>query len=388
MIERQKEQLALKSLLKHFPVVAILGARQVGKTTLARAVARQGQGPVTFFDLENPDDLARLNEPMLALKELRGMIVIDEVQRRPDLFPVLRVLADRQRKPARFLLLGSASPELLRQSSESLAGRIVYHALDGFSLDEVGSSQYERLWIRGGFPRSYLARSAAVSSQWRQEFIRTFLERDLPALGITIGAVTLRRFWTMVAHYHGQVWNASEFGRSFGVADTTVRNYLDILSAALVVRQLQPWFENLSKRQVKAPKIYVRDSGLLHSLLNLESMTDLQSHPKLGASWEGYALEQVIHQVGARPEECFFWATHAGAELDLLIVRGSQRRGYEFKRTTAPQMTPSMRTALTDLKLTSLDVIHAGDLSFPMGEKIRAVAMARLLEDVQPLKKQ
>lgn len=385
MIERLKELYALTKLLKQFPVVAILGARQVGKTTLAHAAARKGKGPVMFFDLEDPDDLARLNEPMLALKSLRGMIVIDEVQRRPELFPILRVLADRPRKPARFLLLGSASPELLRQSSESLAGRIVYHELDGFSLDEVGSAQYERLWLRGGFPRSFLARSATDSSQWRQEFIRTFLERDLPALGITIGAVTLRRFWTMVAHYHGQVWNASEFGRSFGVSDTTVRHYLDILTAALVVRQLQPWFENLSKRQVKAPKIYVRDSGLLHSLLNLSTMTDLQSHPKLGASWEGYALEQVIHQVGARPEECYFWATHSGAELDLLIVRGRQRRGYEIKRTTSPHMTPSMRSAMTDLKLTSLDVIHAGELTFPMGEKVRAVAMARLLKDIKPL---
>lgn len=386
MIRREHEAETLESLLRRFPVVAILGARQVGKSTLARQVATQLGGPVAYFDLEDPDDRARLREPLLALRPLRGLIVLDEVQRQPDLFPILRVLADRPRRPARFLVLGSASPELLQQSSESLAGRIAYHELDGFGLDEVGVNHYQRLWLRGGFPRSYLARTNADSQRWRHDFIRTFLERDLPQLGITVGATTLRRFWTMIAHYHGQVWNASEFGRSFGVADTTVRHYLDILTSALVVRQLPPWFENVSKRQVKAPKVFVRDSGLLHSLLNLPTMADLEAHPKLGASWEGFAIEQVIRQIGAHPGECFFWATHSGAELDLLIVRGRKRLGFEIKRTSAPQVTPSMRIALQDLKLTSLDVIHAGEHTFPLSEKIRAVGMERLLKDVRPLK--
>jgi hypothetical protein len=373
-------------LLRHTPVVAILGARQVGKTTLARRVAARMQGPTTFFDLEHPGDLARLADPMLALGGLRGLVVLDEVQKRPELFGTLRVLADRPRKPARFLILGSASPELLRQSSESLAGRIMYHELSGFSLDEVGVGKHERLWLRGGFPRSYLAPSLARSDRWREEFIRTFLERDLPQLGIGVSAPTLRRFWTMIAHYHGQTWNASEIARSFGVADTTVRHYLDILTAALVVRQLQPWFENLSKRQIKAPKLYVRDSGLLHRLLNLTTKEDLEGHPKVGASWEGFIVEQVIRHVGARPQECFFWGTHGGAELDLLIVRGRVRLGFEIKRTSAPQVTPSMRTALADLGLSRLDVIHAGEETFPLGPKIRAVAVSRLLADVERLK--
>jgi predicted AAA+ superfamily ATPase len=385
MIQRPEEVQKLLGLLKRHPVVAMLGARQVGKTTLARQVARKSPGPVTFLDLENPDELALLAEPMLTLAERRGLVVLDEVQRRPDLFPILRVLVDRPRRPARFLLLGSASPDLLRQSSESLAGRIVYHELNGFALAEVGTKNFERLWLRGGFPRSYLARTLPASNQWRREFIRTFLERDLPQLGITVGAATLRRFWMMVAHYHAQIWNASEFGRSFGVADHTARNYLDILTAALVVRQLQPWFENLSKRQVKAPKIYVRDSGLLHSLLNLPTLVDLKSHPKVGASWEGFAIEQIIHRLGANPEECCFWATHAGAELDLFVIRGRQRLGFEVKRTSAPVVTPSMRSALADLRLARLDVIHAGTKTFPLGPRLRAVAMERLLKDIEPL---
>jgi predicted AAA+ superfamily ATPase len=386
MIRRVQEEDAVLRLLRQFPVVAILGARQVGKSTLARQVVGKSAGPVTYFDLEDPDDRARLREPMLALRSLRGLIVLDEVQHQPDLFPILRVLADRQRRPARFLVLGSASPDLLQQSSESLAGRIAYHELDGFGLDEVGVEHYSRLWLRGGFPLSYLARTAAESQRWRRHFIRTFLERDLPQLGITIGATTLRRFWTMIAHYHAQVWNASEFGRSFGVADTTVRHYLDILTSALVVRQLAPWHENLSKRQVKAPKVFVRDCGLLHSLLNLSAQADLDAHPKVGASWEGFAIEQVIRRLGAQPNECHFWATHAGAELDLLVVRGRKRLGFEIKRTTAPSVTPSMRIAFEDLRLTSLDVIHAGEHTFPLGSKLRAVAMGRLLKDVSPIR--
>lgn len=385
MIRRDQELETLRRLLSQHPVVGIVGARQVGKTTLARSLVVRTTGPSSIFDLENPEDLARLGDPMLALKELKGLVVIDEIQRYPGLFAVLRVLVDRPKPPARFLVLGSASPDLLRQSSETLAGRIVYHELGGFSLDEVGAENHTRLWLRGGFPRSYLARTHAESDVWRQGFIRTFLERDLPQLGITIGSTTLRRFWSMLAHYHGQMWNGSEFARSFGVADTTIRNYLDLLTSALVVRQLPPWHENISKRQVKAPKVYVVDSGLLHSLLNVRRLEELEGHPKVGASWEGFVLEQIIRRLDARPNESFFWATHGGAELDFLVVRGGQRLGFEIKRTSSPRLTPSMRSALSDLKLQRLEVIHAGEETFPMAAKVRAVALSRLLEDLQPL---
>jgi len=386
MLKRSLEVETLRGLLRRHPVVGIIGARQVGKTTLARAIADTASGPVTFYDLENPSDMSRLGDPMLALQGLRGLIIIDEIQRYPELFPVLRVLVDRPGKPARFLALGSASPSLLRQTSETLAGRIVYHHMDGFALDEVGVDQYERLWFRGGFPRSYLAKSNAESDEWRRGFIRTFLERDLPQLGITIQSTTLHRFWTMLSHYHGQTWNASEFGRSFGVADTTIRNYLDVLSSALVVRQIQPWHENIGKRQVKAPKVYLADTGILHALLNIRSHKDLEGHPKLGASWEGFIIQQLTRRLGALPEECFYWATYSGAELDLLIIRGGQRIGFEIKRTTAPRVTSSMRNALADLKLRRIDVIHAGEHTFPLEKQIRAVAISRLFEDIKPLR--
>jgi len=386
MIERVRQCEILRGLLKRHPVVGIIGARQVGKTTLARLLVAQTKRPTSYFDLENPEDIARLADPMLALKGLKGLVVIDEIQRYPDLFPVLRVLVDRSKSLARFLVLGSASPELLRQSSETLAGRIVYHELRGFSLDEIGAENHLQLWLRGGFPRSYLARSHLLSDEWRRGFIRTFLERDLPQLGITIRSTTLYRFWTMLAHYHGQIWNASEFGRSFGVADTTVRNYFDLLTSAMVVRQLQPWHENISKRQVKAPKIYIADSGLLHTLLGLRTLSELEGHPKIGASWEGFVLEQVIHRLKASANECFFWATHGGAELDLLVIRGQKRLGFEIHRTSAPRMTPSMRFALSDLKLQHLDVIHAGEGTFQLDKNVRALALSRLLEDLKHLR--
>ena len=386
MIERRQETDTLHGLLKRHPVVGIIGARQVGKTTLARFFLKESQQKSSYFDLENPEDIARLADPMLVLKDLKGLVVIDEVQRLPDLFQVLRVLVDRPKLPLRFLVLGSASPDLLRQSSETLAGRIVYHQLNGFAFDEIGTERQKRLWLRGGFPRAYLARTNSQSHEWLRGFIRTFLERDLPQLGITIRSTTLQRFWTMLAHYHGQIWNSSEFGRSFGVADTTVRNYLDLMTSALVTRQLQPWHENISKRQVKAPKIYITDSGVLHNLLNLRSMMDLEGHPKVGASWEGFLLQQLIRRLQAFPEECYFWATHGGAELDLFVLRGRRRYGFEFKRTTSPRVTPSMRSALSDLKLNRLDVIHAGENTFPLSENIRAVSWQRLLVDVQPLK--
>lgn len=384
MIDRTKEVQVIRGLLRRHRIVAIVGARQVGKTTLARLVLKTLRGPVAYFDLENPDDDARLADAMTALRRLRGLVVIDEVQRRPELFPILRVLADRP-SGAKFLLLGSASPALLQRSSETLAGRIVYHELRGFSLDEVGSDRLDQLWARGGFPRSFLARSLAESDEWRRAFIRTFLERDLPQLGITIQSTTLRRFWNMLAHYHAQVWNSSEFARSFGVADTTVRGYLDLLSAALVVRQLQPWHENLRKRQVRSPKVYIVDSGLLHTLLGLRTLADVESHPKAGASWEGFVLEQVVRRLGARLEECYFWATHSGAELDLLVIRGRHRWGFEVKRTSAPRVTPSMRVARADLRLSRLDVIHTGEHTFPLEARIRAVAASRLIEDLPAL---
>ena len=386
MIERDREIETVQKLLQRHPVVGIVGARQVGKTTLARSLVAKTKGPSLYFDLENPEDLARLSDPMLALKELKGLVVIDEIQQHPNLFPVLRVLVDRPMTPTRFLVLGSASPNLLRQGSESLAGRIFYHELGGLSLDEVGIENCIQLWLRGGFPRSYLARTHTQSDEWRHGFIRTFLERDLPQLGINIRSTTMRRFWTMLAHYHGQIWNTSEFARSFGVADTTVRNYLDLLTSALVIRQLQPWYENISKRQVRAPKVYLADSGVLHTLLNLRTQGDLEGHPKVGASWEGFVLGQIIRLLRVRSDECFFWATHGGAELDLLVVRGRQRLGVEIKRTSSPRITPSMRSALSDLKLQHVDIIHAGEMTFPMSKNIRAVALSRLLEDIKPLR--
>ena len=384
-LPRPRHETRLRELLRTSPVVAILGARQVGKTTLARRIARSWPGGATFFDLEDPADVARLQDPMLALSPRRGLVVLDEVQRRPDLFPALRVLADRPRRPARFLVLGSASPGMLRQSSESLAGRIAFHELPGFSLEETGATRGERLWLRGGFPLSYLARSEDRSRSWRRDFVRTFLERDLPQLGVQIPSATLERFWAMLAHYHGQVWNSSEFARSFGVSDVTVRKYLDLLTATFVVRQLRPWSENLGKRQVKSPKVYLTDTGLLHSLLGVQSKADLERHPKVGASWEGFALGSVVDRLRARWDECYFWATHAGAEIDLLVVRGRTRLGFEIKRTTAPSVTRSMHSALGDLGLKRLDVIHAGAHTFPLAPRIRAVAFDRLLEDLAPL---
>jgi predicted AAA+ superfamily ATPase len=387
-VRRSRHLQTVRHLLRDHPVVAILGCRQIGKTTLARQVAAGWRGPKAFFDLEDDVDRQRLRDPGLALRELSGLCVLDEVQHLPEIFRLLRVLADRPRRPARFLILGSASPELLRQSSESLAGRIAFHELDGFDMGELArtrSFQLERLWLRGGFPVSYLARDDQRSMQWRLDFVRTFLERDLPALGITLPAATLGRFWNMLAHWHGQVWNASEFGRSLGVSDATARRHLDLLKGTFVVRVLRPWHENLAKRQVKSPKVYVADCGLLHALLGCTELDDLLAHPKVGASWEGFLLAQVVQRLGARPEECYFWGTHQGAELDLVVVRGRRRLGFEFKRREAPELTPSMRVALADLRLDELTVVHAGKESWPMADGVRAVAAHRLLDVIRPL---
>ncbi len=386
MIHRSGHLHRVEELLRRNAVVGILGARQVGKTTLARHVAKASERKVHWFDLEDARDVVRLQDPMAQLTPLKGLVVLDEIQQRPDLFPALRVLADRPRKPARFLVLGSASPDLLKQSSESLAGRIHYHHLGGLCSDEVGIDAVQRLFLRGGFPRSFLARTNAESMAWRRQFIETFLQRDLPQLGIQTPAVTLRRFWTMLAHYHGQIWNGSELARSLGVSQPTVRTYLGLLEATFVVRRLQPWHENLKKRQVKAPKLYLEDTGLLHCLLNLPTQFDLDGHPKVGASWESFAMGAVVSRLGARWDECYFWATHQGAELDLLVVRGRKRLAFEFKRTTAPRTTSSMRIAMDDLGLPSLRVVHLGDHTFPMAEKITAVAFRDLEANLRPLR--
>lgn len=378
MIKRIPHLELLLRKLKINPLVGLLGPRQVGKTTLARQVTSRWRGRAYWFDLEDERDLERLTSPMQALEGLKGLIVIDEVQRRTDLFQALRVLADRRPLPAKFLLLGSASPELIKQNSESLAGRVSYYELPALSLAEVRRADWRRLWLRGGFPRSYLAHNEAASRDWRRDLVKTYLERELPGLNFRVPAATMRRFWAMLAHYHGQVWNSSEFARSFGVSDKTVRNYLDILSDTFMVRLLRPWHENLSKRQIKSPKIYFRDSGILHLLCAVEGYAQLQINPRCGASWEGFALEQTIQMIGAKEDQCYFWATHQGAELDLLRVRGAKREGFEFKYSRSPGLTPSMRTALKDLRLDHLCVVHPGIERYPLGKNIEAIPLTEL----------
>src|SRR5262245_42432546 len=372
MIERRTDLELVRAALRRSRVVALLGPRQCGKTTLARHFVRSDS--VNYFDLEDPQSLARLAEPDLALRPLRGLVVIDEVQRRSDLFPLLRVLADRKPLPARFLILGSASPDLLRQSSETLAGRLETVLLEGFRLADVGTRAQGRLWLRGGFPLAYTARSERDSYAWRQQFVQTFLERDIPQLGIEIPAVALRRYWTMLAHYHGQIWNGAELARAMAVSEPTVRRYLDLLAGVFMVRQLPPWFENLGKRQVKSPKVYVRDSGLLHTLLAIADRRALELHPKVGASWEGFAIEEVLKAV--RPDEAYFWATHQGAELDLLLFKHGRRVGVECKRTDAPKLTPSMRIAMDDLKLDRLIVVYPGERRYALADGIEVVPLA------------
>lgn len=384
-MDRWRVRERIELALRRNPVVALLGMRQVGKTTLAREVAANRRGPTHLFDLEDDRVLARLREPIAALEPLRGLVVLDEVQRLPELFRSLRVLADRPRTPARFLVLGSASGDLLHQSSESLAGRIAHVPVGGFTLDETGIARLDTRWLRGALPASFLARGDEASLEWRRSYMTALLERDLPQLGVRIPATTMRRFWTMLAHWHGQIWNGSEFGAAFGISHTSVRRYLDVLTDAMVVVQQQPWHENLAKRQVKSPKIRLADSGLLHALLQIGTLDELLGHPKVGASWEGFAMQEVVAHLGARPEECFFWSTHTGAEIDLLIVRGNRRLGFEFKHSSQPVSTPSMRIALADLRLDSLVVVHAGKDSFPMGDGVRAVAAQRLLQDIEPL---
>jgi len=369
MIQRPELLKKVGRGIKRSRVVALIGPRQCGKTTLARRLV--GPPSTNYFDLEDPASLARLDEPMTALSELKGIVIIDEIQRRPDLFPVLRVLSDRRPLRARFLILGSASPELLRQSSETLAGRIEIIEMTGFDVRELGVTAMNRHWLRGGFPLSFLARTNQDSVSWRKNFIQTFLERDLVQLGVRVPATTMFRFWTMLAHSHGQIWNASQVARSLGMSEASARRYVDVLSGFFMVRQLPPFHANLKKRQVKSPKLYIRDTGLLHQLLGIHSEKELLSHPKLGASWEGYIVEEVIRSV--EPDEAFFWATHNGAEIDLILVKRGRNYGVECKRSDAPRVTPSMRAAIDELKLRHLSVIYPGASRYRLARNISAV---------------
>ena len=378
MIARPTHVRTIARLLRSFPAVALLGARQVGKTTLAREVARAAGKGTRFFDLESERDLRLLAEPEPVLSGLRGLVVIDEIQRLPSIFPPLRPLLDRRPLPARFLLLGSASPEVSTRGSESLAGRIAFHDLDGLGLDEVGPAVWRRLWIRGGFPRSFTARSDAASMEWREAFLRTYLERDVLDVGLRMPPAELRRFWLMLAHWHGQRWNASEFARAFGTSEATVRRWLETLEGFFAVRILRPWEANIAKRQVKSPKIYVRDSGMLHAVLGAGTEAQLRERPQVGASFEGFVVEQVIHALGARASECHHWATPQGAELDLLVSRGNRRIGFEAKCTQAPQLTRSMEIAKADLGLDRLWVVHQGEDRFELRPGIEALPIAQL----------
>ena len=371
MIDRFQWHNRIQTALERSRVVTLVGPRQCGKTTLAREFVEEES--VNYFDLEDPVSLTRLDEPMTALGSLQGLIVIDEIQRRPELFPVLRVLVDRRSFKGQFLILGSASGDLLRQSSETLAGRMETLHLRGFSLQELGKDTQQKHWLRGGFPLSYLARSEADSLVWRKEFIQMLLERDFPQWGIRTAATTLWRFWTMLAHYHGQTWNAAEFARAMGVSESTTRRYLDLLSDAFMVRQLKPWHANIRKRQVKSPKIYIHDSGLLHQLLGITNERDLLTHPKIGASWEGYVIEEVLSLLQA--DDAWFWATHQGAEIDLLVQKNGQILGVECKRTDAPRMTSSIRIALTDLKLDRVIVVYPGDRRFSLADQVEAMPL-------------
>ena len=355
------------------PVVALTGPRQCGKTTLARAIAGDA-AESTYFDLEAAVDRRRLDTPEQTLGRLSGLVIIDEVQRLPALFETVRVLVDRPENGARYLLLGSASPALVKGVSESLAGRVGLVDLGGFDLREVAADPWRTLWLRGAFPRSYLAPDTRGSALWRESFVRTFLERDIPQFGITIPVETLRRFWTMIAHYHGQVWNAAELARSLGASERTARGYLDILAGAFMVRTLPPWFENLKKRQVKAPKVYVRDTGLLHTLLDVVRESDLAGHPKVGASFEGFAIEQLL--AAFETGNAYFWATHGGAEIDLLVIRGGKRYGFECKLADAPGTTRSMRVALDDLGLEHLWIVYSGDEAYSLDERISVLPVA------------
>jgi uncharacterized protein len=378
VIDRPRHLQAVRRLLRSFPAVALLGARQVGKTTLARSVASEFGDRARIFDLESDRDMRLLSDPEHILSSINGLIVIDEVQRLPAIFPPLRPLLDRRPLKARFLLLGSASPEVSTRGSESLAGRIAFHDLDGFALDEVGASEWKRLWLRGGFPKSFVAKSDAASLEWREAFQRTYLERDVLDVGLRMPPAELRRFWLMLAHWHGQRWNAAEFARAFGSSESTVRRWLETLEGFFAVRILRPWEASIAKRQVKTPKVYIRDCGMLHAVLGIASIAALRERPQVGASFEGFVVDQAAQALGARSSECFHWATPQGAELDLLVVRGNRRIGVEVKCTEAPQVTKSMEFAMKDLGLDKLWVVHQGRDRFTMRPGIEALPITEL----------
>lgn len=377
IIQRTEYLKKLQAAVRRAPIASILGPRQCGKTTLAREFAKQ-QKKATLFDLENPADLQRLKNPDLVLRGLDGLVVLDEIQAMPELFQLLRVVVDRPENRARFLILGSASPDIIRGVSETLAGRVEFVDMMGFSLQEVGYENWKQLWLRGGFPLSYLAQTDEDSKKWREGFIRTFLERDIPQLGINIPATTMRRFWMMLAHYHGQTWNASELARSLALSDKTVRYYLDVLTGTFMVRQLQPWFENVGKRQVKAPKIYIRDSGLYHFLLDIDNEHSLMGNPRVGASWEGLALEEIMRVFSSAYP--YFWATHSGAELDLVFLWKGKKIGFEVKFNEAPGLTKSMSASVEALGLSHLYVVYPGEHDYPMTEQITAWPLQRISE--------
>jgi predicted AAA+ superfamily ATPase len=374
MIKRDKFLRQIDEHFKVHKVCALLGPRQCGKTTLSQEFANLNKVPrVNIFDLEDYSDLARLEDPLLSLSDLQGFVIIDEIQYKPNLFSTIRVLADK--KNIKFLVLGSASRDLIKQSSETLAGRIGYIEITPLTLSESNSLNLNNLWVRGGFPLSYLADNDELSFLWRQNYVKTFLERDIPRLGFSIPTVQLRKFWMMLCHYHGGIFNASELGKSLGISYHTAKNYLDILEGTFMIRVLQPWHENLKKRQVKTPKIYFRDSGIYHSLLSLNNYESITLNPKIGASWEGFALEQVINYNNAETEECFFWSAHNAAEIDLLIIKGGKRIGFEFKYSSTPRVTRSIEIALTDLNLDRVIIIFPGDKDYKLSEKVEAIGL-------------
>lgn len=380
MIHRASYLQAISEALENNPICALLGPRQCGKTTLARAFSSRVQD-LAYFDLEDVVDRSILQNPMLALSKLHGFVIIDEIQRQAELFEVLRVLADRPGNRTKFLILGSAALQLVKSASETLAGRVGFVDLSGFDLQELGPETSITLWSRGGFPRSFLSKSDSASFKWRNDFIRTFLERDIPQLGIKVPTETLRRFWTMLAHYHGAVWNAAEFARSLATSQGTARRYLDILAGAYMVRQLQPWHANIKKRQVKSPKVYLRDSGLVHALLAIQNHDQLISHPKLGASWEGFVIEQIIDISHSR--DIYFWKTQAGAELDLLMFSKGKAVGYEVKYADAPKTTKSMRIAISDLGLHHLYVVYPGQKTYRLDDRISCLSIDKLAEHLR-----
>lgn len=370
----------IQNSFSQYPVTLLLGPRQCGKTTVAREFYRAQGG--AYFDLEDPDVPLRPDIAKLVLNDLKGLVVIDEFQRQPELFPLLRVLADRAPNPARFLVLGSASFELVRGVSETLAGRVSYVDMSGFGIHEAGTASLDRLWIRGGFPRSFLADDEDLSYEWRSNFIQSFLERDIPQLGIRIPAAALRRFWIMAAHQHGQVWNAADFAHSMGTKEDTMRKYLDILTGAYMMRQLPPWHENTGKRLVKAPKMFIRDSGILHTLLGVRDKMQIHGHPKLGFSWEGFAMEQIVALTGTE-KEAFFYKTYGGAELDLFFIKNGKRYGFEFKYGDAPKTTKAMHIVMNDLGLERLWVVYPGERSYPLTEKIEAMPLVASQEKLK-----